>query len=87
MSTTPESDPLIYIPRNSLHAFDLKEQCEPDPDRDAHVTLWARTKAQDQNDYGNTNVCTLVDKTLAKVQINKRTANVSCEQNKLILGH
>lgn len=87
MSTTPESDPLIYIPRNSLHAFDLKDQCEPDPDRDAHVTLWARTKAHDQNDYGNTNVCVLTDKSLPKDQINKREANVSCEQNKLILGY
>lgn len=87
MSTTPESDPLIYIPRNSLHAFDLKDQCEPDPDRDAHVALWARTKAHDKNDYGNTHICTLMDKHLPKDQVNKREANVTCKQNKLILGY
>lgn len=76
VSTTPEKDPLIYIPTNSIHAFDLKEHCEVKPDGSAHVAIWARSVTPS---YGGTTLCELSDDKLEKSEINNKHANVTCK--------
>ncbi|WP_426576147.1 dimethylsulfonioproprionate lyase family protein [Xenorhabdus stockiae] len=48
LSTTPTKDELLYIPRNSIHAFNLKENCEINPQESAHVTVWARSMSHEK---------------------------------------
>ncbi len=80
-STTPTRDPLLYIPKNSIHAFDLKQHCESKPHESAHVAVWARTNAnRKENDYGSTRVCQLKNKQLNKSRINRSDADVICHQ-------
>ena len=82
-STTPDNDPLLFIPANSIHAFNLKENCEATPDETAHVAVWARSNADKKaNDYGTTVVCGLKDKSLPKTSINSKYANVKCTLSK-----
>ncbi|WP_051435719.1 hypothetical protein [Shewanella fidelis] len=76
VSTTTEKDPLIYIPTNSIHAFDLKEHCEAEPKKSAHVAIWARSVTPN---YGGTTLCELQDKSLDKSNINNKNANVDCK--------
>lgn len=81
-STTPKKDPLLYIPRNSIHAFDLTQQCENNSKGSAHITIWARSTANEKNnDYGTTLLCELKDESLPKNKINDRNVDVICKQN------
>lgn len=84
-ATTPHEDALLYIPRNSIHAFNLKENCEATPEESAHVAVWARSTGHDKNnDYGTTLVCELKDKSLPKEAINRKDADVICRQSKFV---
>lgn len=80
IETSPNKDALLYIPRNSIHAFNLKaNNCG---ENYAHVTIWARTNADEKNDdYGTTNICRLKDKDLDKNKINQMTPNIICNLN------
>lgn len=81
-STTPSKDALLYIPRNSIHAFNLTEKACSNQDY-AHVTVWARTNAHEKNkDYGTTNICQLKDETLPKEAINKTNTDIICHINR-----
>ncbi|MDX7985835.1 hypothetical protein FE392_00540 [Xenorhabdus sp. 12] len=85
MSTTPSKDDLLYIPRNSIHAFNLKENCENNSQESAHVTVWARSMSHEKNnDYGTTLVCQLKNSDQPKEKINSKEANVICKQNQHI---
>lgn len=80
--TTPSKDALLYIPRNSIHAFNLTEKKCDNQDY-AHVTVWARTNAHEKNeDYGTTNICRLKDTTLPKDTINKINPDIICYINR-----
>lgn len=82
ISTAPNKDPLIYIPRNSIHAFDLTATYENTSESDVHITIWARsTSNEKKNDYGTTLLCELKNKNLPSNKINSKTANVICKQN------
>ncbi|MBW3163276.1 dimethylsulfonioproprionate lyase family protein [Ferrimonas balearica] len=76
VSTTTMRDPLLYIPTNAIHAFDLGD-CELDDDAvNAHVALWARSIVPN---YGGTTLCELTDADLPKSAINRRDADVRCK--------
>jgi len=80
--STPALDPLLYIPANTIHAFDLTHHCEANPDETAHVTIWARTNADVAvNDYGTTLLCELKDQELPKDAANSIYAHVLCKLN------
>lgn len=75
-STTPSRDPIIYIPSNSIHAFDLSEECDLEKEPAAHVAVWARSTVPS---YGGTTLCELQDASLPKDAINRREATVTCK--------
>ncbi len=57
-STSPDQDALIYFHQNTIHAFDIDDNCEAKPEEKAMVTVWARSNAHDKrNDYGTTLLC------------------------------
>lgn len=57
-ASTPTRDPLMYFHQNTIHAFDIDDECEARPEEKAIVSVWARSNAHDKrNDYGTTLLC------------------------------
>lgn len=58
LSSSADSDPLMYFHQNTIHAFDIDGSCEAKPEERAIVSVWARSNAHDKrNDYGTTLLC------------------------------
>lgn len=61
-STSYDHGALAYFHENTIHAFDVKGDCESNPASSALVTVWARTDAHERaNDYGTTLLCECAD--------------------------
>lgn len=53
---------LQYFHPNTIHAFNVRGDCEAKPEEKALVMVWARSNAHDErNDYGTTLLCECAD--------------------------
>lgn len=61
-TTAYNHQPLQYFHQNTIHAFELRGDCEATPEERALVAVWARSNAHDtRNDYGTTLMCECAD--------------------------
>ena len=57
-SSSYNQDPLTYFHENTIHAFEVDEDCLKETSNSALVTVWARSDAHERaNDYGTTKLC------------------------------